>query len=107
MQIALDGPGPEKSLAQPDKARIGMHPHPADIGELADPDRFDLGDLHSGDPRHDRLTPMAAVNSTHLSGHYQHGNLWPILRNRQSGIEIYGHWIGAQRHAAAQAFTAL
>ena len=50
VDVRLDRLGPEKRLPKPGDAFIGVHPHPEEIRELPEPQRFDRADLHELPP---------------------------------------------------------
>jgi hypothetical protein len=56
-----------------------VHPHPADIWVLADPDRFDLRDLHMSNSRAVRLMPLAGSTLNRSSSLSMNGKLFDVL----------------------------
>ena len=50
VQIGLDLGRAEEGLAEPDQPLVGVHAHPDEVGELAEPHRLEGGDLHRFPP---------------------------------------------------------
>ena len=73
MEVRLDCRRAEECLPQPGETLIGMHAHPEEVGELAQPQRFDFRDLHKGPPviDHEELVYWSSKSPITLPAHTQ------------------------------------